>query len=42
VNVALLDARIPLYREVATIEVSTDDRTVAQIATLIVSQAGLA
>ena len=39
---ALLDARIPLYREVATIEVSTDDRTVAQIATLIVSQAGLA
>lgn len=28
---ALLDARLPLYREVATIEVDTDDRTPEQV-----------
>ncbi len=27
----LLDARLPLYREVATVEISTDDRTAEQV-----------
>ncbi len=38
---ALLDARIPLYREVAVFEVETDDRTVHQVAQLIIDKAGL-
>lgn len=35
---ALLDARLPLYREVATLEVATDDLTVEQVATVIVEE----
>lgn len=35
---ALLDARLHLYREVATLEVATDDLTVEQVATVIVEE----
>lgn len=35
---ALLDARLHLYREVATLEVTTDDLTVEQVATVIVEE----
>lgn len=35
---ALLDARLPLYRDVATLEVATDDLTVEQVATVIVEE----
>lgn len=35
---ALLDARLPLYREVATLEVDTDARDVDEIARLIVTE----
>lgn len=35
---ALLDARLPLYREVATLEVATDDLTIDQVATVIVEE----
>ena len=34
---ALLDARLPLYREVATVEVATDDLTPEQIADQVVA-----
>jgi len=39
---ALLDARMPMYREVATIEIATDNRSVREVAELIVGQLGLA
>ncbi len=39
---ALLDARMPMYREVATIEIATDHRSVREVAELIVGQFGLA
>ena len=39
---ALLDARLPLYREVATLEVDTDRRSVDEVAALIVEKLGLA
>lgn len=35
---ALLDSRTPVYREVATLEVSTDDRTPDEIVSLIVGE----
>lgn len=35
---ALLDARMPLYQDVATLEVATDDLTIAQVATVIVEE----
>jgi shikimate kinase len=35
---ALLEARLPLYREVATIGVRTDDRTPAEIVMVIVTE----
>lgn len=35
---ALLDARLPLYQEVATLEVATDDLTIGQVATVIVEE----
>ncbi|HET8591596.1 MAG TPA: shikimate kinase [Nakamurella sp.] len=38
---ALLDARIPLYREVATLEVDTDQLTVEQTAQVIMAELGL-
>jgi shikimate kinase len=38
---ALLDARLPLYREVAKLEVATDDLTVEQVAAIIVEELGL-
>ncbi len=38
---ALLDARIPLYREVATLEVNTDDMSVEQVAQVIIAELGL-
>lgn len=38
---ALLDARLPLYREVAVFEVETDERTVHQVAQVIIDKAGL-
>jgi shikimate kinase len=34
---ALLDARLPLYREVAAFEVDTDDKSVAEVAAAIVT-----
>jgi shikimate kinase len=37
----LLDARVPLYREVATLEVATDNRSVRDVAELIVAELGL-
>ena len=37
----LLDARLPLYREVATIEVPTDEMTVEQVAQVIIAEWGL-
>ena len=39
---ALLDARLPLYREVATLEIATDDRSVREVAELHRREAGLA
>ncbi len=39
---ALLDARLPLYREVATLEIATDDRSVREVAELIVEKLDLA
>jgi shikimate kinase len=39
---ALLDARIPLYQEVSSFEVATDDLTVDEVARVIVEKAGLA
>jgi shikimate kinase len=39
---ALLDARLHLYREVASLEVATDDLTVEQVATVIVEELRLA
>ena len=39
---ALLDARLPLYQEVATIVVQTDDLTVDEVAAVIVDKLGLA
>jgi shikimate kinase len=38
---ALLDARLPLYREVATLEVDTDHLTVEQTAQVIMAELGL-
>lgn len=35
---ALLDARLPLYREVATVEVATDDRTPEEVVDVIVAE----
>lgn len=35
---ALLDARLPLYREVATIEVATDDRRPAEVVEVIMAE----
>ncbi|MFE0027047.1 shikimate kinase [Amycolatopsis sp. NPDC059021] len=35
---ALLDARIPVYREVATIEVDTDERTPEELVDLLVAR----
>jgi shikimate kinase len=35
---ALLDARLPLYREVATIEVATDDRSPEQVVSEVLEQ----
>jgi shikimate kinase/RimJ/RimL family protein N-acetyltransferase len=37
----LLEARLPLYREIATVEVTTDDRSPTAIATEIVDALGL-
>ena len=37
----LLEARVPLYREVATIEVATDDRSPKQIAHDVLGELGL-
>jgi shikimate kinase len=37
----LLEARLPLYREVATVEVATDDRSPEQIATEVLDALGL-
>jgi shikimate kinase len=37
---ALLDARLPLYREVATVEVDTDDLTPEQIVAAVVDRLG--
>lgn len=37
----LLDARLPLYREVADLEVDTDERTVPEVAEVIVRELGL-
>jgi shikimate kinase len=34
----LLDARLPLYREVATVEVSTDDHTPAQVVSEVLAR----
>lgn len=39
---SLLDARLPLYREVAALEVDTDTRDVAEVAGVIVEKLGLA
>lgn len=36
----LLDARRPLYREVATLEIDTDERDVDEVARLIVAELG--
>lgn len=38
---AMLDARMPLYREVATLEVDTDDLSVEQVAQVIIAELGL-
>ena len=38
---ALLDARLPLYQEVATLSVQTDDLTVAEVAAVIAEKLGL-
>ncbi|MBP2472917.1 shikimate kinase [Crossiella equi] len=38
---ALLDARMPLYREVATVEVATDARTPEEVAEAALAQLGL-
>lgn len=38
---ALLEARLPLYREVATVEIDTDDLTVDQVAQVIMAELGL-
>jgi shikimate kinase len=38
---ALLEARLPLYREVAAIEIDTDGLTVDQVAQVIVAEFGL-
>ena len=38
---ALLDARLPLYREVATLEIDTDELTVEQVAQVIIAELGL-
>ncbi len=35
---ALLDGRVPLYREVATVEVATDELSVAQVAQVILAE----
>ena len=35
---ALLDARLPLYREVAVTEVETDDRTPEQVADAVLGR----
>jgi len=35
---ALLDGRLPLYREVATVEVATDDRTPDEVVDVIVTE----
>lgn len=35
---ALLDARLPLYREVAAVEVATDDRDPVQVADAVLAQ----
>lgn len=37
---ALLDARLPLYRQVATVEVGTDDRTVEEVAEAVLAELG--
>ncbi|WP_127783153.1 shikimate kinase [Rhodococcus sp. X156] len=37
---ALLDARLPLYREVATVEVSTDSRDVADVVAEVLDTVG--
>ena len=37
---ALLDARAPLYREVATVEVDTSRRTAGQVARLVLAEVG--
>ena len=39
---ALLDARLPLYQEVATLSVQTDELTVAEVAGTIAEKLGLA
>jgi len=39
---ALLDARVPLYREIAALEVDTDAVDVRQVATSIIQKLGLA
>ena len=38
---AMLDARLPLYREVATIVVPTDELTVDEVATAIIDELGI-
>lgn len=38
---ALLDARLPLYEQVATIVVQTDNRTVDEVAAVIIEKLGL-
>ena len=38
---ALLDARLPMYREVASLEIATDDRSVREVADLIVEKLDL-
>lgn len=35
---ALLDARLPIYREVATVEVATDDRDAAEVVTAVLDE----
>ena len=39
---ALLDARLPIYQEVATLVVQTDDLSVDEVAAVIVDKLGLA
>jgi shikimate kinase len=38
---ALLDARLPFYREVATLEIATDNRSVREVAELVCRKLGL-